>query len=223
MQINKRLAVYAVLGSITLAACGNSTDANEKNFGAALTQYFEKKGELCLGTNRWPVDVNEVDRQPQRAFPGGTADQMAALEAVGLVKGEDIELQGTNFDGRPNGLKFRVRRYTLSDAAKPFARDKEVTQIGPGNQTTTKLTDLCWGRKTLDKVVKWEGPMKLGDYQEARVTYTYRISDLADWAKKPELQAAFGSLKVLIAGAGSNQDKHGLKLTSQGWEARGLD
>lgn len=34
------------------------------------------------------------------------------------------------------------------------------------------------------------GPMKFGDYQKAGITYTYKVNNLADWAKKPEVQAA---------------------------------
>ena len=45
MKTRKQLAILAALGTVTLAACGSKTDANEKNFGAALTQYFDKKGD----------------------------------------------------------------------------------------------------------------------------------------------------------------------------------
>lgn len=221
--MQKHVAIIAVLGTVMLAACGSKTDANEKNFDAALTQYFDKKGKLCLNTKKWPMDVSEMDLRLQKTLPGGTAGQMAALEAVGLVKGVDTEVEGTDFGGKPNGVKFKVKRYTMTDAAKPFAREKDVDSIGLNGKTTIKQTDLCWGKKALAKVVKWEGPMKLGDYQEASVTYTYKIDQLADWAKKPELQAAFGAVKVIIDSAGTKEAKHGIKLTSQGWEARGLD
>jgi hypothetical protein len=59
MKTHKQLAILAAIGTVTLTACGSKTDANEKNFGAALTQYFEKKGDLCLNARRWPVDLNE--------------------------------------------------------------------------------------------------------------------------------------------------------------------
>ena len=38
MRTKKQLAILAALGTVTLAACGSKTDANEKTFGAALTQ-----------------------------------------------------------------------------------------------------------------------------------------------------------------------------------------
>ena len=50
--MKKNIAILAALSVATLTACGSKTDANEKNFGAAMTQYFDKKGDLCLNTKR---------------------------------------------------------------------------------------------------------------------------------------------------------------------------
>lgn len=222
--MKKILALGIVAGAVSLTACGNKTDANEKNFGAALTQYFDKKGDLCLNTKRWPVDLSEMDLRLQKTMQAGSANQMAALEAAGLVKGEDTEVDIMGFmDNKPTGRKAKVKRYTLTDAAKPFAQEKNVDSIGLNGKTTVKQTDLCWGKKALDKIVKWEGPMKFGDYQEAGITYTYKVNNLADWAKKPDVQAAFPFVKSVLDSAGSKESKHAVKLTSQGWEAKGLD
>ena len=200
--------ILAVLCTASVAACGNKTDANEKNFGAALTQYFDKKGELCLNIDKWPVDVRKRDARYNL--------QMRALEAAGLVRGEDISVQDTILIG----MNLQVRRYTLTEAAKPFVQEKEVASILDGKVSVKRL---CWGRKALAKVVKWEGPMKFGEYQEARVIYTYKVDKLADWATKPELQAAFGEVKVILDGAGTKEDRHAIKLTSEGWESNALD
>lgn len=221
--MRKNIVILAVLGTVTLAACGSKTDVNEKNLGAALTQYFDKKGSLCLNTKRWPVDLSEMDLRLQKTMQTGRANQMAALEAAGLVKGEDTEVDIMGIMGKPTGAKAKIKRYTLTDAAKPFAQEKDVDFIGPNGKATVKQTDLCWGKKALDKIVKWEGPMKFGDYQEANITYTYKITNLADWARKAEVQAAFPFVKSILDGAGSKEAKHVVKLTSQGWEAQGLD
>ncbi len=223
MKTNQQLAILAALGTVTLAACGSKTDANEKNFGAALTQYFDKKGDLCLNTKRWPVDLNEYDVRLQKTTATGPGGQMAALEAAGLVKGEDIEVDVMGIMGKPTGTKAKVKRYTLTDAAKPFSQEKEVSAIGLNGRTTEKQTDLCWGKKALDKVVKWEGPMKLGDYQEASVTYLYKVNNVAEWAKRPDVQASFPVVKSILEAAGTKPAKHPIKLTSEGWEAKGLD
>jgi hypothetical protein len=223
MHTKKQLVILAALGTVTLAACGSKTDANERNFGAALTQYFDKRGDLCLNTKHWPVDLTEMDLRLQKTMQSGAAGQMAALETVGLVKGEDTEVDIMGIMGKPTGARAKIKRYALTDAAKPFVQENDVDSIGLNGKTTVKQTDLCWGKKALDKVVKWEGPMKLGEYQEAGITYTYKVNNAADWAKKPEVQAAFPVVKSILDGAGSKEAKHAIKLTSQGWEAKGLD
>jgi len=219
----KKMAGYAAVITILLAGCGSKTDANEKNFGTAIEQYLEKRGDLCLNITEWPVDVSEMDLRLGKGSPTGKAGKMAALEAVGLAKSEDAEEQGSDIFGKPTGRTFKVKRYTLTDSAKPFQQTKEVKSFGLNGTTKKTQTDLCWGKKALDKVVKWEGPMKLGDYQEARVSYQYKIAGLADWAKKPEFQAAFPHAGQIIENAGKEAEQHGVKLTSAGWEARGLD
>ena len=67
--MKKNIAILAALSVATLTACGSKTDANEKNFGEAMTQYFDKKGDLCLNTKRWPVDLSEMDLRLQKTMP----------------------------------------------------------------------------------------------------------------------------------------------------------
>lgn len=218
--MQKNIAILAVLGTVTLAACGSKTDANEKNFSAAMSQYFDKKGDLCLNTKLWPVDLSEMDLRLQKSMRPGSANQMAVLEAAGLVKSEDTEV---DIMGKPNGAKAKIKRYTLTDAAMPFAQERVVSSKNLDDDTDERKTALCWGKKVLDKIVKWESTMKFGDYQEAGITYTYRVNNLADWAKTPNVQTAFPVLKSILDGVGSKESKHTIKQTSQGWEAKGLD
>jgi hypothetical protein len=219
----RKAAITAILVAASLTACGNKNDASEKNFSAALSEYFAKKGDLCLNARKWPVDITEMEQRISKAVPGGQVGQMTALEAVGLVAGADVEIDQIGYDGKPSGRKLKVRRYALTDAAKPYLRDVNVNSLSLSGATITKQSDLCWGKMALDKIVKWEGPMKFGDYQEANVFYTYKVDDVAPWAKRPEFQAVFGGAKAVLDGAGNKHSQHGVKLTSNGWEANGLD
>jgi len=198
--------------SASLSACDSRTAANKKNFGMTVTQYFDKKGDMCLDPMKWPVDVYETDMRQQKLFPDGVAGQMAALEAVGLARGEDMELPGTFVDGKPNGLKVKVRRYTMTDAAKPYLRANAKQQ-----------QRMCWGRKSLDKVVRWADPSKVGDHEESAVIYTYKLSNVADWARKPQVKEAFPVLGRTVDGEHTQKEKLYVKLTPQGWEALGLN
>lgn len=214
--MHKHLAMLALAGTAMLAACGSKTDANEKNFGAAMNKYFEVKGDLCLNHDKWPVDLTDMDQRLDRI--GGRMGQLAALETAGLVKSEDVTVTPDS----PYAKPYQVKRYSLTDAAKPFIKETETRSIGI-TERVGKRTEVCWGKTALDKVVKWEGPMKFGDYQEAGITYTYKVAKQAAWVGKAEVLAAFPHIKSVLDGAGKLERKHGVKLTSQGWEAKGLD
>jgi hypothetical protein len=210
----KKIAIPLVLGvtlSAALSACDSKTSANEKNFALTVTQYFDKKGDLCLDPIKWPVDVYETDIRQQKLYPDNAAGQMSALESVGFARGEDVELPATFVDGKPSG-KVKVRRYTMLDAAKPYLH------AAAGRQPR-----ICWGRKSLSKVLRWADPAKVGDHEESAVIYTYKLSNVADWARKPQIKEAFPGVGQNIDGERSQKEKLYVKLTPQGWEALGLN
>ncbi len=189
--------------SAALTACNSKTSANKENFGITIAQYFDKKGEMCLDPINWPVDVYEVDVRQRKLYPDNAAGQMGALEAAGLAKGEDVELPEP---------KVKVRRYTMTEAATPFLR----TPAG-------KKPRLCWGRKQLDKVVRWADPAKVGDHEESAVIYTYKLANVAAWARRPEVKEAFPVLGQTVDGEQKQKEKLYVKLTPQGWEGLGLN
>lgn len=204
----KKTAISLIVGvtlSAALSACDSKTSANDKNFAIAVTQYFDKKGEMCIDPIKWPVDVYEIDMRQQKLYPDGVAGQMSALEAVGLARGEDTDLPGA-------GTKLKVRRYSMTDAARPFLR------ADAGREQR-----LCWGRKSLDKVLRWADPAKVGDHEESAVIYTYKLSNVADWARKPQVKEAFPILGRTVDGEHKQKEKLYVKLTPQGWEALGLN
>jgi hypothetical protein len=204
------------LGVLLLIGCASNKDANEKNFSEALNSYLAKKGQLCLGIpSAWPVDLNEAERRGGM----GTAAEMAALERAGLVRSHETETEYTPpLSTRP--VKARVLRYELTEDGTKFYREKQtLALIG----TKGKQGDLCFAQQALDKIVKWEGPTLAGDSKEASVLYTYRIENLAEWAKNPDIQRVFSGIVSTIDGAGKTQMNQALTLTNHGWEAKGLD
>jgi hypothetical protein len=206
----------AVVLASGLTACGSKSDANAKNFGAAIEQHLAERGRLCLGMLNWPVVLKVEDGKPVPGpFMREVPTRMAALQAAGLVKAEALEVDDPFSVGREGGRKVPAIRYTLAEAAGPFLQEP-VSR--PAWTKDTKPMDLCWGRKSVDKVVKWTGPIAMGEYQAARVEYTYRIVDLAPWAQRPDIQQAFDSVKEAFDGVGTKPQARRVQLTSEGWE-----
>lgn len=211
--MKKSLPWLALFSVLLLVSCASKKDANEKNFSEALNSYLAKNGQICLGIpSAWPVDVNEAERRSGM----GRAAEMAALEKAGLVRSQETETEYTPpLSSRP--VKTKVLRYELTDSGKTFYREKDRLALAGNKQVQG---DLCYGQQTLDKIVKWGGPTAVGDSKEASVFYTYKIENLADWAKNPDVQRVFPGISSTIDGAGKTQMNQALTLTTKGWEAR---
>jgi hypothetical protein len=202
-----------VLGTFLLAGCGSKNDANEKNLSEATNAYLVKKGQLCLGlASKWPVDLQDSDRG-QGIVRGS---QMAALEKAGLVRSHEAETEITPLSGAPP-VKSKVLRYELTDDGKKFYREKEVPGLIGEKESRG---DICFGQQALDTVVRTEGPIAVGDKKEMTLYYTYKIENLADWAKSPDLQNVFPGIVSTINGAGKTTLNQNLILTDHGWEAK---
>ena len=202
-----------VLGALLLAGCGSKSDANVKDLSDATNAYLVKKGQLCLGlASQWPVDLQDSDRG-QGIVRGS---QMAALEKAGLVHSHETEIEITPLSGtRP--VKAKVLRYELTDDGKKFYQDKEVPGLIGEKESRG---DICFGQQALDTVIKTEGPITVGDTKEMTLYYTYKIENLADWAKSPDVQSTFPGIVSTINGAGKTTLNQNLILTDHGWEAK---
>ena len=202
-----------VLVTLLLAGCGSKNDANEKNLSDATNAYLVKKGQLCLGlAAKWPVDLQDSDRGPGIV----RGSQMAALEKVGLVQSHETETEITPLSGtRP--VKVKVLRYELTDDGKKFYQEKEAPGLIGQKESRG---DICFGQQALDTVVRIEGPVAVGDKKEMTLYYTYKIENLADWAKSPDVQSTFPGIVSTINGAGKTTLNQNLILTDHGWETK---
>ena len=202
-----------VLGTLLLVGCGSKNDANEKNLAEATNASLVKKGQLCLGiATKWPVDLQDSDRGPGIV----RGSEMAALEKIGLGRSHESETEFTPLSGtRP--VKGKVLRYELTEDGKKYYQEKEaVGLVGDKNIRG----DICFGQQALDSVIKTEGPITIGDKKEMTLYYTYKIENLADWAKNPDIQRAFPGIVPTINGVGKTTLNQNLTLTDQGWEAK---
>jgi hypothetical protein len=202
-----------VLGTLLLVGCGSKNDATEKNLSEATNTYLVKKGLLCLGiTTKWPVDLQDSDRGPGMV----RGSEMSALEKIGLVRSHEAETEFTPLSGtRP--VKAKVLRYDLTDDGKKFYQEKEAVGLIGEKESRG---DICFGQQALDSVIKTEGPITIGDKKQMTLYYTYKIENLADWAKNPDIQSAFPGIVSTINGAGKTTLNQNLILTDQGWEAQ---
>lgn len=198
-----------------LSGCDNKQDANEENFSSAINQYLDKNGELCLTFDQWPLDVTEKDLTLLKSSPTWKAAQAAALQSVGIVSSSDVEVDVPSLFDKSTIKKVKVKRYEVTDFGMKFFKSKDVPLIMGG---TKKIGMLCYGGKRVSSIVKWEGPRDLGGSHIAKISYLFKVDNLADWAKSKVIKTSFPAVASVINGEKKDEEHAVVKLTNLGWE-----
>lgn len=184
-------------------ACSKKTDANRDNFTRGVTDYLDRRGDLCIGRSAWPIDIDEHESPTQSR----DALQLPVLERLGLVESTKVTLDSMGM--------VDARRYRLTARGRQFYLDRQTRRPASDPHPSA---DFCVVRISLDHVARWElTPDKRG----AEVAYTYRV-DAPDWARDPEFQRVFPAVARVLGGAGGAELKEGFTLTSSGWVANEL-
>lgn len=196
---------YLSLILLLLTGCSDPNAANDQNVNSAITHYLDDAGgTICLNLHQWPLDLAPDDLRMLQRFPHGIAAQMLILQNAGIVKSQDIKLDGLDFDGHPKIGK----RYELTDRGKTFYQVKETDQFGQ-----SYAADLCVAHKKLEKIVEWK-PNQDNVNQTMNVTYAYTIHNIADWAKTAAFKTGFSDINV---SATSQSEQRTLSLLDKGW------
>lgn len=208
----KRSTVLFVSSLLLVSGCNSAKRPSDSNFKIAINQYLATNGKTCVPVlHPFPIDI-PVARLHDSS---GTAAEMAALESAGLLHSSDMTavVHGMLDALRGPTPPQPVKRYELSAAGQHYFQ-QYPTAIGPSN-------GFCYGQKQVDSIVKWDEPVTQGSYSVTRVTYTYKLEELADWATQPGIQSTFPVVKATLDQAKTNQEID-LHLTNKGWEAGGF-
>lgn len=198
--MKKTLFLTSVLLAIT--SCSDSKTANNKNFEAAINKTLTKNNLACITIDKpFPVDViaDTETQYPEYA-------ELEALKKVGLVTSNDIQKPMSNFFGPPTVRK--VHEYQLTPEAKKIAQ----------NNRGIYETNLCYANVVVDKIIKWTEPAAAFGQTLTTVTYTYKLENMANWAKNTEVSKAFPEIAQAINGDAKEQQNQDLILTNVGWE-----
>ena len=197
---------------LLLTACSGEKKPNGAHFAKAINQYLTKHGEVCTVIGRqFTIDVAKSQLNEQY----GIGPKLAVLEQAGLVHGSDTTavVHGMLDAVRGSTPPQPVKRYELT------AEGKKYFQEIPG--TLGQTNGFCYGQKSVDSIVKWTEPSTAGAYSQTKVTYTYKILDLAGWAERPEIRQTFPDIRTTIDGASKTTQTAGLQLSNKGWEVPG--
>lgn len=185
-----------------LSANASATEApvpTTKNLSAVLKRYLAEHGQLCVGKYDWPITVT-----PQDAANGErNAVQLPAMVQAGLV-----QVLPTS-DG--------VLTYRLTETGQRYYWPRTINRRD-GTPGQMEVHDFCAGRLTLDHLVRWTQPVRVGDAYEATATYTYAVAPAA-WTADPRLQQVFPMIARVIKGQHSATLAQRVRFTDGRWEA----
>lgn len=196
-----------ILSTSFLTGCGSKEDANEANFSAAFNTYFEKQDELCFGIGQsFPVELSFNPKYPDSGWHG----QFKGLVAVGLLAQEEVLVNEKSYFKNIPDKKVQGKRYSLTDAGKSVFKEDANKKNSGGK--------ICYGKKSLDKVVKWE--LRESSFgKDTLVIYLYKIDNLPNWAKNPDFLATQLGVAKEVEGISKEQSRRAV-LTNLGWEIK---
>ncbi len=209
----RRFLLVCISGSLLLTSCNDAKKPSDANLTIAIDQYLSRHGEACSSINRqFPVDVPRS--QPKDQY--GIGSKLAALEQADLLHANDTTAVVHGMLDALNGptRSQPVRHYELTEEGKKYFR------LIPGG-VVGQTAAFCYGQKSVDSIIKRIDPVSTGGNSQTEVTYTYKITPLAAWASRTDVQQAFSDIKATIDGASKTSQVAGLQLTNKGWEVPG--
>jgi hypothetical protein len=182
-----------------LASCGaNGVSVSldpkapgEGNFKKAIDEYLathERDGKACIGFEGLPP----FEAYTMTNDPNTQYGQYMRFERAGLLHSSGVGGRKTRFDVTEAGRKVFVPE--PDDPIRAHA---------------------CWANYRVDTVVKW---FNHPEDNSMAVNWTYKMTDLVDWAKRPEIASAESDIHVRLDQAGKETRGALLKLSNTGWE-----
>jgi len=201
----RRFSLILFTGILVLTACNSLETPSDANFRKAINQYLQAHGQACTWIGQaFPVDVSEM--QLKSSF--GIDSKMAVLEQAGLVESTDTVATVPEVFGP--SIQRRVKRYQTTNTGRQYLQQARA----PFGWTA----GFCYGTKAVDSIVKRTKPAVIGPSTQSEVTYTYKISNLAPWVQRADVQAQFGDIRTTVAGISKTNELAVLQLTNRGWE-----
>ena len=219
----KRIAtiILAGLAIAALAGCSSPTSANKANFERAINGSLarscfaiEPSTGLSYGES-YPLAVpyapNWATAAQQSAAKaaaqaGKTTEfvQLDALVKAGLLTERETTLKGYFEGERILPGREPARIYSLTALGKHYLEPETGGSLA-----------FCAGRETVDHVIRYTTPTAEEGMTVSSALYTYRITDVAAWARSPAMRAAFPALAHALTE--SHENSAMLVSQNNGW------
>lgn len=199
-----------LLGTLALTGCSHQNQLNRANLVKPLDAYLASDNTACVSIGgRFPINIP----MSLWSVKGGQTGEMMALQQAGLVRSTKATVIVHNADSALTGLynvPQPVKRYEVTEKGRKYLHRVRGT-FGPND-------GFCYGKAVVASIVNWTKPVTHGNDTETLVTYTYRIEDVANWAKSSAIESEFPEMKITRNNAGKDLSTP-MHRTARGWLA----
>jgi hypothetical protein len=177
----KRIAIGVVVTSL-MVGCSDPKDATESNFKAATQTFLDKKYPFCY----FKMNMPAVEKY------GTDLKELRALAEAGLLVESETDLEIPSFGGEK---KYRqVPQFNLTDEGKKYyIEDAGKTMMG------NPYGGFCFGKATVEEIVNFTDPADMFGHTISRVNYSYKVTDIPEWASSETVTAFSKDLKESVA------------------------
>lgn len=209
MQLRIVWLFIAVTFAVLICSCSHDLKApTQANFEHVISPYLASE-HACI--------VVSVPREsPDFRGTHEPVPDLDALMHAGLVT-ESTAMVKPAFNQidlfHPNQQVPGVR-YELSKEGSKYVRNavrtRAMSLMGPAQQ-------LCYADKKLADLVRWTEPTATMGRTITEVTYTYKLVNIANWARNVDVERAFYTERELAAADTPKEAKITLVLMNDGW------
>ncbi|ELQ9312217.1 hypothetical protein R3D73_005264 [Serratia marcescens] len=208
--MNKLLLTLPVV-LMMLSGCGDPTDATESNFKKAAQAYLDTQYPYCYIMVNFPV---KTDVASFNHFP----EVLHVMAGKGMVKETESSRKHIPASWAGKERDIVVNTYDLTEEGKKYYKpDATINMLGEA------LGGFCFGRATVEAVDNFTAPSDAMGQKISRVAFSYKVTDIPDWAGTPELLELVPRLKEDVASGSVPLKQNGaFILTGKGWMDRRL-
>ncbi|MGF7192493.1 hypothetical protein JOE11_005571 [Robbsia andropogonis] len=208
----KTKIVASTLITFMLAACGSAKDANNRNFEKAINAHFAKD---CINIQPFVMNADghrypmTVSLQPKDA---GISQTLIDQNNANATRPLDVLVQAGVLSVS-DGTKTEKQMFGKGEFTVPI-KVYTLTETGKKAIVSSDRTTMCIGHYKVDEVVRFTQPDNALGQTISEVSLTVSPVDVPDWAKRDDVQKAYGLSNEL---ADHIKTTRTVLLASDGW------
>ena len=185
------------VGALSLSGCNDPKDASESNFKIAAQQYLDTVYPVCYFESNFPV---KTDGYHFNNLP----EILHVMSEKGLLKEKELSRKHIEASWSGKARDIVVNSYDLTDEGKKYYKTDATKNISGKN-----IGGFCFGKATVSEVVNFTEPSDAMGQKISKVSFSYKVTDIPDWAKSSEITALDRRLKKDV-----DSEEKEIKLTN---------